>query len=382
MSSFDELAKVSKPKAEKKPFTKGDYEKVKMEVEEHLNGNLPEYEPVEEEEQPQKKSYKERVAERMQQQKSAIAPKKKRRIRMTSKAERMQKKQQKPVVWEDEEEPDEEQEYPSEPPPKPQRMRRGKSVNPKKKDYSRYKAITMMTAFAVMFFIFMYTYLPEGDPQKMAMFEIMILLGLLLFLPVGMLIGWGMLDPYMRCRLMRKMTKKNYGVIGFVSKGKRMVTHIKNFDDALLWVKNKCWAVKKSRIVEVDKYGERISEGTNIDPDDFIIMSDTVPMLFIDVDNMTPLTLHETTDEAVTPDELGPALKGWVDNQQAKLMFMKRTMEMYYLVIIILVMGSAFFGYQNNQQLTEIQQLLESIKQRMSTVTPPELLSFINFFGF
>jgi len=260
-----------------------------------------------------------------------------------------------------------------------------KVLRPMKKDkkkWTPYKAVTMMVAFAVMFLIFMYSYAPQGGETQKTVFEIMVILGMTLFLPVGMLIGWAVLDPFMRCRVMRRATRKNLGVVCFVSKGKRIITQVKNFDDSLIWVKNKCWAIRRNKIYEIDKYGEKVGEGENIEPEDLVIMTETVPMIFFDVDNMMPLSLHETNIEEVAPDELGPALKGWVDNQQAKLLFMKRTMEMFYMVILIVSVGSLFLAYQNYTKMEEMTKILNAIQSRLASMTPSTPAGLFSFFGF
>jgi hypothetical protein len=128
----------------------------------------------------------------------------------------------------------------------------------------------------------------------------------------------------------------------------------------------------------MDKYGEKISEGENIEPDEFVTITETVPVIFMDVDNMMPLSLHETQVEDIAPDELGPALKGWVDNQQAKLMFLKRTMETYYLILILTAMASAFFGYQNNQEITEMKEILLTLQNRISSLTPSSIIQIFS----
>jgi hypothetical protein len=404
--SFESLLKKEMEKREKVEV-KEEPEDVLDEIKEHLDKQLSEEEntapfiPIEEDDDDEeddyddeddeteedltepgdpvrKKSYAERVAERKERQLAWKA--KKQKEREAKKKERLGKREEqrdKPAkTSRDKEEGKKERKS---------RREERKELRAEKKEkkkilppkWSRYKAITMITAFAVFFFVFMYSYLPEGSAEKETTFGIMIILGMTLFLPIGMLIGWGVLDPFMRCRLLRRMTRKNLGVVCFVSKGKRIIAHVKNFDDALIWVKNKCWAIKKNRIFEMDKYGERMGEGEVIEPDEFVTITETVPMLFMDVDNMMPLSLHETDLEEIAPDELGPALKGWVDNQQAKLMFLRRTMETYYLILICAVIASAFFGYQNSQEMEEVKALLETIKNQLASSPPGLILPFI-----
>jgi len=400
--SFESLLKKEMEKREKAKFVMEPTDVIEdiknhLEEEEEEELETAPFEPIEDDEDDydedddltepgesvRKKSYAERVAERKKRQ--LAWKEKKQRERSKKKKERIKKREEYRNKTEEYfEEKEEKREGRREEKREGRRDRKKFGIIGRKKPeeerrdfrpssenkWTRYRAITMITAFAVFFFIFMYSYLPEGSPEKEATFGIMVILGLTLFVPVGMLIGWGILDPFMRCRLLRRMTRKNLGVVCFVSKGKRIIAHVKNFDDALIWVKNKCWAIRKNKIYEIDKYGEKIGEGENIEPEEMITITETVPMLFMDVDNMMPLSLHETDLEEIAPDELGPALKGWVDNQQAKLMFLRRTMETYYLILIIAVVASAFFGYQNNQQIEELKATLESIKSMLASSPP------------
>ena len=401
MTDFEEMLK--KNQQENKPI--GNKEDFFKELEEHIEGTKKpvreEPKPEEDEEEPdyqeddmdgleddlegerRKLTYKERVEQRKRRQ--FAWKEKKKREREARQQERVRKYEEHGLDTRPNRNlPDEQQEEPEPKMKKHIRWRREKeerqepketrrTIRPERKDtkkWTSYKAITMMVAFAVVFLMFMYSYVPSGSEQQKTTFDIMILLGMTLFLPVGMLVGWGVLDPFMRCRVLRRMTRKNLGVVCFVSKGKRIIAHVKNFDDSLIWVKNKCWAIRRNKIYEIDKFGEKIGEGENIEPEDLVIMTETVPMIFFDVDNMMPLSLHETNIEEVAPDELGPALKGWVDNQQAKLLFMKRTMEMFYMIIMIVTIGCLFLTYQNYNKLDDMTKQLSAIQAKLASLTP------------
>jgi len=214
--------------------------------------------------------------------------------------------------------------------------------------------------FISVIFIFM---LWQYNPGDSGITTIVILLGCFLFMPLGAVIGWMFLDPFMRCKIMRKMAKgrKNFGIVNFVGKGKKIITRIKNFDDDLIWIKNKCWALTRSGIYELDKNGDQATEKTSLDPDSFVTVTETVPTMFIDINSMQPLTFQETGREGIAPEELGSTLKGWVDNQMAKVMFLKKTLDAYFLIVILSAVASAFFGYLNNQEITELKEMVERL---------------------
>jgi len=228
--------------------------------------------------------------------------------------------------------------------------------------------LIMAFAFIGILFVFM---MWQYNPGSQALTTIVFIVGAFLFLPLGAILGWVFLDPYMRCKIMRKMSKgrKNFGLINFVGRGKKIVSRIKNFDDDLIWIKNKCWALTKSGIYEIDKNGEQVTDNRALNPDSFVTMTDSVPTMFIDIDSMQPLTFETTGREGISPEELGSVLKGWVDNQMAKVMFLKKTLDMYFLIVILACVASAFFGYQNNQEIMELKEMVEQLSKRIAVLS-------------
>jgi len=236
--------------------------------------------------------------------------------------------------------------------------------------------LIMALAFIAIAFIFM---MWQYNPSSQALTTIVFIVGAFLFLPLGAILGWVFLDPYMRCKIMRKMSKgrKNFGLINFVGRGKKIVSRIKNFDEDLIWIKNKCWALTKSGIYEIDKNGEQVTDKKALDPDSFVTMTDSVPTMFIDIDSMQPLTFETSGREGISPEELGSVLKGWVDNQMAKVMFLKKTLDMYFLILILCAIASAFFGYQNNQEIMELKEMVEKLTRQIQQIA---VILPLNFF--
>lgn len=227
----------------------------------------------------------------------------------------------------------------------------------------------VLGVFAVsIFFLFMlYSYSPGND----ALMTIILIIGTTLFIPIGMVIGWMLLDPYNRCKIMRKMTRgrKNYGIVNFVGKANKIVSKIKNFDEDLIWIGNRCWVLAKCKIKEISKNGEELTEGTVIDPTKILAMSETIPILFIDLTSMEPLSFTSEGREKVSPEEIGSFMKGWIDNQMAKIMFLKKTLDIYFIIVIISSLAAAFFGYQNNQAIEELTTEIETLKNMIGGIT-------------
>lgn len=230
--------------------------------------------------------------------------------------------------------------------------------------FSKQNLLLGVFAVSLLFLVMVYSYSPEND----ILMSIVFLVGIFLFLPIGMIVGWMTLDSFMRCKMIRKVTRKNYGIVNFVGKGKKIISKIKNFDADLVWIKNKCWALTKGGIYEIDKYGERINEGDVIDPDGVLTITETVPVLFIDMDSVEPLTFQKEGREGIMPEELGATLKGWVDNQMAKVMFLKRTMDAYFMLVIIACFVAAYFAYTNNQMLTELDSTIQGLQSDIDSL--------------
>lgn len=220
-------------------------------------------------------------------------------------------------------------------------------------------------ALALFALVMMWSYAPKND----VIMIIVTIIGSALFMPIGMVLGWMFLDPYMRCKIARKITRKNFGIVNFVGKPNRATSRLKNFDDDLIWIKTKCWAISNQGIYEVDKNGERSTEGHALDPDSFILVTETVPIMFVDINSMTPLRLEGDQREKVSPEEIASILKGWIDAQMAKLMFMKKTMNILLVIAICAAAAAAYFGYMNNAANTDLTTMVKNLQTQMATMS-------------
>jgi len=192
---------------------------------------------------------------------------------------------------------------------------------------------------------------------------ILSLLGSFFFLPLGVIIGWILLDPFMRAKALRTIRKKNYGLVFLTGRGKNIITKVKNFDDDLIWIgKDKCWHISPSEVKNLNKYDEKYGIS-----DENISYFSGVPCIFLDIDSMKPLKFYKEKTP-ISPEEAGSALMGWTVNQLAKGMFFKRTMELIFIIILFLAAAAAFFSYSVNTSIhDEIVPLLKEISSHVST---------------
>ena len=302
----------------------------------------------------EKKSYSERVKERLEKDKEKLKPKKK----------------DKPVYNKDTDIFTKEERFNLK-----KKFAKGKERKERKRImkgensgvFDRQKFYLALFSISIFSIFMLYYYSPENE----AILAIVLLLGAGLFLPIGMIFGWMVLDPFMRCKIARKLTKRNFGIINFVAKGKKIISKMKNFDEDLIWIKNKCWAITKEGIYEIDKTGERINDGEVIDPDGVLTITETVPVMFIDLVSMQPLAFKSDQREGIAPEELGSTLKGWVDNQMAKVMFLKKTLDMYFVIVILSCIASAYLSYDNMTKLEVITEELQTIKDMIASIPHP-----------
>lgn len=234
--------------------------------------------------------------------------------------------------------------------------------------------VVVVLALAGLMFVFMSYYMIHED----WVLVIMVLLGSMMFLPVGMILGWAILDPYVRAKILRKVTHRNWGIINFVGKGQKIFTKIKNFDNALVWKKNEVWIITREHVYQITKDGDAVVKKDKIDPESIVTLIDTVPVLFVDLDSMQPLSLARDRREGINPLELGSTLKAWVDNQLAKAMFLKKTMDIYFIIIIICSVLAIGISYMNmnkidtlTSQMKTVQGTLNTLVQQLSNATAP-----------
>jgi len=192
------------------------------------------------------------------------------------------------------------------------------------------KAIMWLSVLGIVGIIFLYQMVGEFN-SGLAL--LLWLFGMMCFLPLGLILGWFFLDPYMRCKIMRKTRHKNYGIIYFVHKGgKRITTRIKNLDDDVIIHETKMWLIDKAGVYYLDINGEKILNAS-IDDASIVTLPSNVPALFLDPETMIPLKFHEEKSKT-NPQQAGALLLGYINNQITKNLFFKKQMTMFYMILI------------------------------------------------
>jgi hypothetical protein len=253
------------------------------------------------------------------------------------------------------------------------RLKRSEKKDIENKEYDKTqhtRLIIIALAVGGLIFISMIrNYLPNE-----AMYTIIILMGMMMFFPCGIIAGWIFMDPVMRCKMLRKTSKKNYGIIGFVGKGMKAVLKIKNFDDGLIWRDKACWVITKDKIVQITKDGNALNNSEKtMSAESVITLVDTVPMIFVDLDSMEPLQLHTKDREPVYPLEIGATLKAWEDNQRAKMMQLRKAQDILLYIAIACAAGAIVVGVLSMQKVEEMQKDITIMKDILVNLPPPTL---------
>jgi len=202
----------------------------------------------------------------------------------------------------------------------------------KKRSVDYTKIVVFTSVLGIIGIVFFYQMIEKVNPMLAV---ILALFGMLCFLPLGVIVGWLFMDPYMRCKLMRRFRGKNYGIVNFVHKGgNRIDQRIKNLDDDVVVQGTKLWVLHNSGIYYVDKENNKVLS-SEVDPKAMVTLPNNVPMLSLDAESMLPLRYHEEKTKT-NPQQVGAVALGYINNQIAKNLFFKKQMTFFYVTILAL----------------------------------------------
>lgn len=202
--------------------------------------------------------------------------------------------------------------------------------------YSNLVTPLILTAFLLLFGV---GWLYRANSNVIVL---MAIFGSIGFAPIGFLLGWFVMDPFMRATIFRKLTHRNFGILFLVSRGKQIIPIIKDLNGSLIWHDRKVWVVAPNRIYTFRK---------SVDGDHPIKSKDVylfggVPTMFLDFDTMKPIGFFKDQSE-IKPEELGASLIGWNNNQIAKAIVFKKQVQTIITVLLMIIIACAYFSYQN-----------------------------------
>lgn len=222
------------------------------------------------------------------------------------------------------------------------------------------RALLYLTVLGIMGIIFFTQYM-EASP---AFLLLTWLFGTMCFLPLGAIMGWMFLNPDIRVLVWRRLRGKNYGLVHFVHRGgQRMTTRIKNFDDDIIIQDTKMWILQNDGIYYLDKNRNKILHA-KIESKHIKTMPANIPVIYLDSDTMIPLTFH-TIKSKSNPQEVGSTILGYIYNQLAKALYLKKGLQIFFIIMIVLCVLNLVIGFQLAMWLDEIHNEVPKIKEMM-----------------
>lgn len=190
----------------------------------------------------------------------------------------------------------------------------------------------------------------QAVPQLVPIFFMFGLMGMLF---VGVPVGGLLFKKEIVCKIMKFITKKNYGVVVIVA-GKTMIDMIKNLDKDYIKINDIIYIIQKSRIY--------YNDGVTSQPIDAnaVKFSAGIPFIYLDVNSLTPLSF-EKDDLNITPEEISAPLKAYAILVEAEFMQYKKRLTLSVLGIILLItlaIGLSYAGYANAKTCAELAQVM------------------------
>jgi len=177
---------------------------------------------------------------------------------------------------------------------------------------------------------------------------ILVMVWSVISLGAGWIIGRAM-DLHYRAKLMKQFFKKDYGLVGLVSKDWKTIKYrIANFSKDYIQVgKNEVWIIESSHIYRQDKPEKGFyAEEHNVK------WEEGVPVIYVDRDNLKPIDFYPQTGN-VKPEQVGAVLNAWVANAMAKGALAMKNQQMMLLICILvglLAFGMAYMAWQGVNQ--------------------------------
>lgn len=194
-----------------------------------------------------------------------------------------------------------------------------------------------------------------------------LILGGIFYAPLGLVIGAILFNPTFRLKALRSITRKNYGLIGFVSRGKQIKQLVRNLDNDFVWIGDKVWRITEGNIYWYDSNSTEHEAGIK---EYSTYTAGGVPILYIDIDNLTPLSFNDTATP-LKPQQLGASLKGWAAAQKAKAVLTSTSFKAGIFIALIASAAAAvvsFLAWQNTEQIVQNQQQIIDLIQSAKPV--------------
>jgi hypothetical protein len=174
-----------------------------------------------------------------------------------------------------------------------------------------------------------------------------------------------LLDTHFRAKVMRMITKKDYGILGIASQDRKNIRKVVvNFEKSIVKLGHQVWVIQSGRVYRQEKpeQGFSFQNSKGEIAINVFRYEEGVPMLYVDSTNLKPLDFYPTAAGAVPPEEIGSWLSSWVANQVAKGMNVIAEYRTFLLIIIVIVIISIMLNVYTLMKLGDIQAAVGTAK--------------------
>lgn len=187
------------------------------------------------------------------------------------------------------------------------------------------------------------------------------------FLSMGVVLGWLFLNIDMRCKILRRMRGKNYGIIHFVLRGSQhLVTRIMDLDGDVIVSNMRMWVIDDKGVHYIDRDGKK-QHWADITSDHIKTLPANIPCLYLDYETMVPLKFYKEQSKS-DPLQVGSTHLGYIANQIAKNMAFKKTMTFFYIIVIALLAVTLVIAVQEAMWIDEFRKDIPIIKDRIAVI--------------
>jgi hypothetical protein len=219
---------------------------------------------------------------------------------------------------------------------------------------------------------------PYGSSAIVLIFLLLILVPC--FLSMGVVIGWLFLNIDMRCKILRRMRGRNYGIVHFVLRGSQhLITRIMDFDGDVVVNEMRMWVIDDKGVHYIDRNGAKQFWG-EITSDHIKTLPANIPCLYLDYETMVPLKFYKEQSKS-DPLQVGSTHLGYIANQIAKNMAFKKAMTLFYIIVVVLLAICLVCGVQSLMWMDEMRKEVNNINDKINIMAAPYLNMSVNGSG-
>ena len=169
------------------------------------------------------------------------------------------------------------------------------------------------------------------------------------------------MDVCFRAKLMRMITKREWGVLAVASPDNKQLTEIVvNFGGDVIKHRGRVWVIEQNKIFRMDK-PER---GFRLDREDLPKRwIDGIPYIFVSETSFLPIDITGSIG-ATRPEEVASVFLAWVNNQLAKGFASIKFQQTLLMVAVVLSLIAAIMGYMAWSKSGDLSAQLTAIDAR------------------